>query len=69
MNINPLIIDVAAGVVLAALAIIIFSGAAAAGAIAVLVLLICGITLWFDRRRARTQARAMTRGRVRRRTP
>lgn len=53
MNFNPLFVDVAAAVVLAALVVLLVSGVAMVALIAALVLAVCGVTLLIDRRRAR----------------
>lgn len=53
MNFNPLLIDVAAAVVLAAVVVLLVSGVATVALIAVVVLAVCGITLLIDRRRRR----------------
>lgn len=53
MRRHTLLIDVAAAAVLAILVIAISPGLAVVGLLALLVLIICGVTLAFDRRRRR----------------
>jgi Flp pilus assembly protein TadB len=53
---NPLLTDAAVAIVLAVLAIVIAPGLAVVGIIAILVLLVCGVSLGYDRRRRRARS-------------
>lgn len=67
MRLKPVVVDVIVAVVLAAIVLIVSPGAAVTGILALLFLIVCGITLLFDSRRAR-RSRAPRRARpVRRR--
>ena len=63
MNVNSLFIDFLVAVIVAALVVIIISGVATVGLIALLVLAGCGVSLLIDRRRARHPRRLRRRAR------
>ena len=57
MNVTPLVIDILIAVIVAGVVVIVVSGVATVGLIAVLVLAGCGISVLIDRRRARRPER------------
>ena len=60
MTRTPLTIDIAAGVAIAAVVLIVVPGVAIAAILALLLLIVCGANLVLDRRRGRTAPRRRT---------
>lgn len=63
MTVNSLLFDFLVAVIVAALVVIIISGVATVGLIAVIVLAVCGASVLIDRRRARHPRRPRRRAR------
>jgi hypothetical protein len=53
VNVNRLVFDILIAIIVASVLVIVLSGVATVGLIAVLVLAACGISVLIDRRRAR----------------
>ena len=67
MRLKPVVIDVIVAAVIAAIVLIVSPGVAVTGLLALLFLIVCGITLLFDSRRARRSRRPRRTQPVRRR--